>query len=58
MRDEFQNDNHNDDFGASSAAALVSVDAAGSDHMVAEYQPVARASCVQSANFYLYSTRS
>ena len=63
MRDEFQNDNNNnhntDDSRASSAssAAVVSVDAAGPDHMVPEHQPVACASCMRSANVDVYSAR-
>ena len=61
LRDKFQNDdnNHNaaDDFNAARAAVL-SVDPAGPDHVVAEHHPIAGASCVRSANFQLHSARS
>jgi len=57
LRDEFQKDDNNDNFSAATAA-FVSVDAAGSDYLVAEQQSIAGASCLRSANFHLYSARS
>lgn len=58
LRDEFQKNDNNDDFCAATSAAVVSLDAAGSNYMVAEQQPIAGASCMRSTNFDLYSTRS
>ena len=47
LRDEFQNnDNNHADYRATTRAAVLPIDAAGPDYMVAEYQLVAGSSCL------------
>jgi len=57
LRDEFQNDDNNNDDSAA-RTAIVSVDAPGPDYMVAEHQPIARASGLRSSDLRLHSARS